>query len=434
MILCGASAMAQPDIDDSRYAKWGADSAEREQNLRASQLLKEEITNRNYDEASRLLCQLIAGCPAASENIYVYGATLYKNRINRSKTQPEKNTYIDSLMWLYDKRVESFGSHPERGESYILERKAAEYLAYRPGDRAGIRQAFRAAIEAGGTGANPEIVVVYFTNLCADYKNTGEIMPGEVISEYRRLSPIFAANSEADDYRSRFDAEFVMSGAASCETLEKFFSAKLEANPRDDALLAQAVSLMSRAKCGGTFFFAIADRYYNANPSTQAALFLAQALQSKGDYAKADEYLHAALTVERDLSARERLLVRIALVALADNDADGAADAARKARDLDPEDGVPHFLLAQSYAASVARCPGVEGQAAFWAAYDAMARAVELLPQESEYYQPARISMTAYRNRFPSSEECFFNELKEGAHYTITCGTASGIVTTVRPK
>ena len=35
---------------------------------------------------------------------------------------------------------------------------------------------------------------------------------------------------------------------------------------------------------------------------------------------------------------------------------------------------------------------------------------------------------------FPTAEECFFNELMEGARYTITCGPARGIVTTVRPR
>ena len=34
----------------------------------------------------------------------------------------------------------------------------------------------------------------------------------------------------------------------------------------------------------------------------------------------------------------------------------------------------------------------------------------------------------------PTAEECFFNELMEGARYTITCGPARGIVTTVRPR
>lgn len=163
-------------------------------------------------------------------------------------------------------------------------------------------------------------------------------------------------------------------------------------------------------------------------------MFLAQAFQNKGDYAKAKTYLNEALAVEQNPAERQKLLVRIALVGLVANDITDAASAARQARDLNPEDGVPYFVLAQCYASSAAACGGFAGQATFWAAYDTMAKAVELLPSDSEYIEHAKTSLSAFRSRFPSSEECFFNELQEGARYTVTCGTAAGVSTTVRPR
>ena len=38
----------------------------------------------------------------------------------------------------------------------------------------------------------------------------------------------------------------------------------------------------------------------------------------------------------------------------------------------------------------------------------------------------------SYRSVFPTAEECFFAELKEGATYTINCGLAKGLTTKVR--
>ena len=276
--------------------------------------------------------------------------------------------------------------------------------------------------------------MVYFSNLCDDYKNTDEVMPDEVLAEYERLEPFFAKHPEAAEYKSQFDAAFGLSGAASCENLEKLYRAKLEAAPDDEALLAQAVGMMSRAKCDGDFYFSIAEKYYEMKPSSETAMFLAQAFQNKGDYAKAQTYLNEALAVEQDAAERQKLLVRIALVGLVANDIPNAASAARQARDLNPEDGVPYFVLAQCYASSAAACGGFAGQATFWAAYDTMAKAVELLPSDSEYLEHAKTSLSAFRNRFPSSEECFFNELQEGARYTVNCGTAAGVSTTVRPR
>ncbi len=431
--LFACSAMAQ-DFSDPKYAIWGDTPEERQQNILNSNFLKESCDNKDYDAAAHYLKELLDKCPKASENTFVRGTTLYKNKINRAKTLAEKNMYIDSLMLIYDLRVEYFGDHPKRGTAYILDRKAREYLTYKPNDRAGIREAFREALKAGGDNSDPETVVAYFSNLCDDYKNTDEVMPDEVLAEYERLEPFFAKHPEASEYKSQFDAAFGLSGAASCENLEKLYRAKLEAAPEDEALLAQAVGMMSRAKCDGDFYFSIAEKYYEVKPSSETAMFLAQAFQNKGDYAKANTYLNESLAVEQDPAERQKLLVRIALVGLVANNISDAAAAARQARDLNPEDGVPYFVLAQCYASSAAACGGFAGQATFWAAYDTMAKAVELLPSDSEYIEHAKTSLSTFRNRFPSSEECFFNELQEGARYTVNCGTAAGISTTVRPR
>ena len=431
--LFAFAALAQ-DFSDPKYAIWGDTPEERQQNILNSNFLKESCDNKDYDAAARYFKELVDKCPKASENTYVRGITLYKNKINRAKTLAEKNMYVDSLMLVYDLRNQYFGDHAKRGTAYILDRKAREYLTYKPSDRAGIREAFREAIAAGGDDSDPETVVAYFSNLCDDYKNTDEVMPDEILSEYERLEPFFTKHPEAAEYKSQFDAAFGLSGAASCENLESLYRTKLEAAPDDEALLAQAVGMMSRAKCDGDFYFAIAEKYYQVKPSSETAIFLAQAFQNKGDYAKAKTYLNEALAVEQDPAERQKLLVRIALVGLVANDIADAASAARQARDLDPEDGVPYFVLAQCYASSAATCGGFAGQATFWAAYDTMSKAVELLPSDSEYLEHAKTSLVSFRNRFPSSEECFFNELQEGARYTVTCGTAAGISTTVRPR
>lgn len=130
-------------------------------------------------------------------------------------------------------------------------------------------------------------------------------------------------------------------------------------------------------------------------------MFLAQAFQSKGDYTKAMKYLNEALAVETDPAERQLLLVRMALVGLVSNDIQAPHRAARQARDLNPEDGVPYFVLAQCYGISAAHCEGFAGPATFWAAYDTMAKAVELLPSDSEYREPAKTSMNAFRQPFP---------------------------------
>ena len=428
------AAMAQQDFSGPQYAKWGDTPEEREKNILNSNFLKESYENRNYDAAAHYLKELLNSCPDASVAIYQRGANTYKQKINRAKSVAEKNVYIDSLMLIYDLRAKYFGDDPKQGLAFILDQKAREYLTYKPNDRAGIRKAFREAIEAGGANADLETVVAYLSNLCDDYKNTDEVMPDEIIAEYDRLLPFFENNPSGAELKNQLDAAFGLSGAASCENLEKLFSNKLAAAPDDEALLAQAVSLMGRAKCNSDFYLATAEKYYAIKPSAEAAMSLASAFQNKGDFAKALNYLNEALAVEKDDMERQKLLLHISLVALINKDYTNAASSARQARDLNPEDGAPYFVLGQCYAASASTCGGFAGQATFWAAYDAMAKAIELLPGDSEYVEPAKASLANYRANFPNTEECFFNELQSGARYTVTCGTAAGVVTTVRPR
>ena len=172
MAAVATSAVAQ-DFNDPKYAKWGNTPEERKENMLASSYLKEETANRNFNSAARYLQQLLATCPAASENIYANGVKLYKDRVNRAETLADKKMYVDSILLLYDIRIQHFGNHPNRGKVYLLERKAREYLTFKADDREGVAEAFEAAIaaqvEAGVV--DPELVAIYFKNICDDYQN-----------------------------------------------------------------------------------------------------------------------------------------------------------------------------------------------------------------------------------------------------------------------
>ncbi len=433
MMLGATATMAQQDFSDPKWAKYGATPEERERNILNSNFLKEACDNKDYNAAAHYFNELVKAVPSLQESIYQRGALIYKNKINRAKTVAERDMYVDSLMIVYDLRAQHFGNHPTRGTAYILDQKAREMLKYKKSDRAGIREAFRAAIEAGGVNTDPEAILVYFTNLCDDYKNTDEVMPDEILAEYNRLSPYFDNHADAGELKKQFDTAFGLSGAANCENLEQLYSAKLAENPDDEALLTQAMAMMGGAKCDSDFYLATGERLYAIKPTSNLALQLAEAFQNRERYAEAIKYLNEALAVEQDATQKQQLLTRVGLVGLSSNNYSSAAAAARQARDLNPEDGVAYFILAQCYAAT-ANCSGLDGQGAFWAAYDTMSKAVELLPEDSPYLAPAKTSLGAYRSHFPTSEECFFNELAAGSRYTVKCGLASGVATTVRPR
>lgn len=429
ILLCGAlafvgvAAAAQDFSDDAKYGKYGATPEERKENIYLVNFFNEAVGNQDFQTASGYLKQLLDRCPTASENIYAKGSTVMKNKIARAKSVAEKKTYIDSLMLLYDLRIEYFGDHPKRGKAYILDRKARDYFIYNPTDHEGVLTLFR---EAMTEQPSPELAVIYFKQLTDYYKEDGEGSPEEIIAEYERLSPLFdGATGETAEFKDQFDKCFGLSGVASCENLEKLFKQKLPASNYDPAVLAQAVDLMTRAKCDSEFYLATAEKYYEVKPSAETALFLAQAFQNKQQYDKAIKYLSEALAVETDSVEKEKLLVRIGIVQLAVKNYAEARKAALEAQALDPEDGMAYFVLAQCYGAQ-ASSASFSAQAMYWVAYDTMEKAADLLTDADLKAQANRMK-NAFRSAWPSKEECFFNEVQAGQRYVV-----NGIATTVR--
>ncbi len=431
------SAAAQIDYNDPQWAAWGDTAEAREANMLNGSFLKEAVDNKDYDAATKYLNLLIEGAPKASHNTYARGILLYRNKVNRARSLSEKEMYIDSIMLLHDLRLEHFADHATYGAPVILDSKARMYATYKSKDREGLREVFKEAIEIGGAATKPDLVCIYFQNLCDDYQ-MDEVMADEILSEYDRLTPYFEALGAADDdnYKDKFDGMFGMSGAASCENLETLFTKKLAETPEDVDLLAKAVALMNRASCDSPFYTDCAEKLYAARPTASAAMSLASIFQTQGDYDKASLYLTETLATEEDMEAREALLSRIALVKLAAGDMSEALKAANAAiateDDTLSDNGVALFVKAQAYARSIS-CSEFACLAAYWAAYDVMNQAIaNFTEEEAAYLEPAKSMAASYRSAFPTQEECFFNEVSAGSSYRVSHGAATGATTTVR--
>lgn len=436
--LVAGSASAQ-DFNDPQYAKWGETADQRRDNILASTFLKEELANRNYNQAAKYLQQLLQNCPGASENTFVRGVTLYKQKVNRAKSLAEKNTYVDSLFLLYDIRLEYFGAHPKRGKAYILDRKAREHLTYRESDREGIRKDFETAIAAQvevNGAADPELVAIYFKNLCDDYSN--DIVDAmTIMNAYEANAKHFENIEESKtEFKNQFETCFGMSGAASCENLQKIFEPKIAASPNDETLLAHVFQLMAKANCESDFFLSVGEMYYGLKPQSSVAMLLAQAFQNKKEFAKANKYLREALANETVAEEREKLLFRIGMLEMTANRYAEAVKAFNESINIDDtdDDGLALYFLAQCYVAGAKDCGSeLAKHSVYWVAYDLVQKALPLLETtDAAVAANAKSLANSYRSVFPTAEECFFAELKEGATYTVNCGLAKGMSTRVR--
>ncbi len=429
MVVMGmATATAQNALEDPRY---GATPEERKTNLGNLNWMSDAVAARDWDLAASFVRQLMKDAPAAHSRIYVDGATTYRNKIQRATSVAEKSALVDTLMMIYDTRMQHFGSHPTQGTPYILNLKARDYLNYQPLDGANVRKFYKEAVEAAGTAVDPDVVLIYFQQMVNGYKAV-EVTPEELLTAYEALSPLMA--NAPDEKKDGFTSLLATSGAADCGVLEELYTKELAAKPGDQELLRKAFQLMTMAGCDSDFYISVAEQLYKLEPSSNIAIRLATMFEQRKEFERAVPYLNEQIASETDPSAKSDLYVRVATSELLQNRFSAAAQQARQAISLNPDNGFAHMILGNAYLGGQAGCSDFNRAAVVWLAYDEFVRARDALAGDTTgTLESVNTSIARCRANFPENSEIFMAGKTAGTSYTVSCGWISG-TTTVRAR
>jgi tetratricopeptide (TPR) repeat protein len=421
VVMGVASAAAQTFLEDPKY---GDTPDERKTNVGKLNFLSDAVAAKSWALASGYIRDLMNDAPAASQALYQHGTNTYKNLAARATSVAQKKVYVDSVMLIYDRRVEYFGNNQS---TPALQLKARDYAALNPMDREGVRRYYKEAVDASGAAVKSSFVLEYFQQLVTDYKGQ-QITAEALLAAYEELLPLME-NAPAED-KDTFTALFATSGAADCGVLEGLYTKELAAKPGDVDVLAKAYGLMSLAGCETDFYISVAEQYYAAKPSSEVAIRLATMLEMKKEYEKALKYLNESLATETDPIEKAKLYVRMAASELELKRNSDAAQSARQVIALNPADALGHMLLAEAYIGGASNCSGFHAQTVFWLAYDELVRARDLLSGAEQEATVTR--MANVRANFPTKEDAFMyiNGYQDGQSYTVSCGWVSGVTTT----
>ena len=102
--VCGL-AQAQSYLNDPRY---GADTATRVMVLERMNMMKDANDSKDTELATQHAFAFINVAPAASQNAYILVLNYYKMKVNLATELEERDMYVDSLMYYYDRRMEFF--------------------------------------------------------------------------------------------------------------------------------------------------------------------------------------------------------------------------------------------------------------------------------------------------------------------------------------
>ena len=373
-----------------------------------------------YDYAKEPWMEVFENCPDSGVRLYIDGVKLFRIYIDEASDNMIREGLIDTLMLIYDRRMEYFGD-----EGNVLGRKGRDLLAYRSSDIDQVKKAYemlKKSIEIEGTKSQ-ESVMLYFFRAGLILNQKERIDKIQLVDDYITLSGVLdqleQRSSRWKKTRDNLDEIVLKEGLLTCETLDRYYAVHLEENSQDRAFLETTVSLYNFAGCvRSEYNLTASENLYNIDPDPVSAHNLGILYISMNNNGKAAEYLKEAVQGENlDSETRAQWLYELALVKVAIDDHCEAIRYAREAISLKEDFGKAYIVLGDAFIASRNNLgDDFQKRTAYWAASDQYRKAAKTDPAlEPEAMQKLNYVLGQY----PDSEDVFFRDLKKGETYLV---------------
>ena len=425
-IMGMSSSFAQKGIEDGSKYGHGEDSI---RCLRNYSLYREYVKNKGYSDGLPFWRIVYTECPLISKNVFIDGVEIYEDLIDNAESQEQKELYIDTLMQVYDKRIEYFD---EKG--FVIGRKGVFLWKYRREKAEDIQEAMeymKQSIDLRKTSTEPAVIATYFTAVITLYK-AGVFEDTRVVSEFSELNRLVESAIEKHQRNARTvsyyqqvkeanEKNFIGSGAATCESIVAEYEPKFDENQSDKEFLTNLTGMLTQVNCESTDLYAkAAEKLYAIEPSPDAAYKLAKLLVKREEYTKAAKYYKQAADGENDPEKKAGYLYEQAIIQAQLNNKVQARSLAREALNLKPNWGDPYIFIGKLYAGSVNECGNdeFERNAVYWVVVDKFIRAKAV---DESVTGTANDLISQYSQYFPNKEEGFFRNIHVGDSYTVGC-------------
>ncbi len=367
-------------------------------------------------------------CPEATKNIYIHGTKIVEHFIANATVDSVKEAYVDTLMMVYDSRIQYFGQ-----EGLVLGRKGVSMLKYRSGQVEEAYDVFAKSYEL--SGAKTEYFALkYYMNTAAVLFGDSKLTKENVVEIYSNVSDAISTQIANDSgkklpklEKAAADIEqiFVNSGAADCEAIISLFGPQFEENPDDLDLAKKIVGLLDRGKgeeCQlSDLYMNTAVAVYAAEKTSSAAHSIGQGYFKRGDGANAEKYYKEAIELEEDPLKKADMYYEMGLLYYGTlKNYPAARNAARSAIGENPNHAKAYILIGKVYAASGCGETAFEKKSVNWLIVDQFVKA-KSVTEDEDIINDANALIGRYSSKFPTLEEVFWLNYSEGQAITIGC-------------
>jgi tetratricopeptide (TPR) repeat protein len=402
--------------------KYGPDSASRMECASNLSIMNQYVKIKTFEYAIDSWRFCFKNCPEASKNIYIHGSRIIKYIIENEEDQAIADSWVDTLMILYDQRMEYFN---EEGKVYGI--KGIDLLRYRKESIETAYTYLEKSVNLSQEKVDESVAVTFISTTYALFQNQ-KVGADVMINNYVTIMDIMNKKLASGDKDPKIpqaiesiEKMFAESGAADCDALIEIFSVKFEESPEDIELLKKITTLLGETGCEESDLYAkSAEALYGLEPSADAAAKLANVFVVRSDYTKAKNYYNNAIDQETDAAIKAKYYFYLSGIYYQEKDYPNTRNKCLAALNLNPAYGEAYILIGKAYAASSKNCgeSDFEKQAVYWAAVDKFIKAKSVDPSIKE---EADNQINSYSQYFPNNEITFFNGYTDGQTYKVGC-------------
>ena len=235
--------------------------------------------------------------PGYQESVHITGIKMYEDLIDAETDSVKREKLIDTLLMIYDKRIECFGN-----EGYLLGRKGYEVMKYRQKNFDEIRAYFARSIELQGTKTEYFLLYPYAKLMAYEYRK-GNMTLEEILQVYFTIADIVDKNKGGEfeaNYTKAMESiidYYKQVNILNCETLRDYYADLYRANPNDPEVWKKAkVGLEGCSTCD-TVFQGMNKKLLEIEPSSELAARIADCEIKIGRASEALKYYDKALNL-----------------------------------------------------------------------------------------------------------------------------------------
>ncbi len=414
-----------------QQVKWPDDPDKKSTAAEKLALYSDYMKAGKLQEAVAPLEWLLTNTPDLTLNIYIHGGKIYEDLSEKEKDPSQKTAYEDKALALYDQRIKYFDN-----EADVLNRKAYSAYKFHKDQKDRYQELFDLFEKV--FGMNPDDIqtnnLVAYMDVVRRYNASGgNLSDDEVLDRYQKVTDLLdhkeeqGENAESiEKTRSYIDKMLTAMVTVDCNFIENNLGTKLKANPNDYKLAKKIMGLALSSNCSDNPIFLEAAQVVQKNePSFGIAKILGIKSASEEKYDLAEQYYNEAIELADDNSKKADIYLNLANMFRKQNNKPKARSLAMQAVSADPSRKDAFKLIGDLYYSSFQECSEKVNQVADRAVYLAAYKMYEKAGDQE--------MMNAASEQFPSSDDIFALDLKEGEAYKVGCWINEEVVIQRRP-